>query len=516
MSEVHGTENKRIAKNTGYMYIRFFVTLIVGLYTSRVVLAVLGVSDYGLYSVVGGILAMFTFISGSLGQATARFLNFEMGKADGDINRIFNINVTANVAMAVAIFLIGEIGGLFYIYNYLNVEPDRISDAVFCFETALIVSCIGIVNTPYSSLFMAKEQFGFLSVLDIVNTIIRLGLVILLQYVNGNLLRLYALIMVVTTANTFIIYHVVAYRRWPDIIKYRFIKGWKNYKEVLSFGWWNLLSTMAQTVRSSGSDMLVNAFCGTAVNGAYAVGRTVSRYAIIVTTYFDSASTPQITQTYSAKDTQRCSYLVNKIGRIVLLLFALIFFPVWIELDFVLHVWLKDVPEGVLLLTQLNLILAYVSVTSGGLVTLINASGKIKWFKILISSFFLFCLPVGYILLKAGLPYYILLIVFIVADFFHRVIQFVLVKKILNYDVVGYMKEAYIRPGIVIIVMSLLLYLYSLMGISVTILQKIFAITICFVITLILVFFIGLKKGERNKILAAVSARIRLKYGNER
>ena len=166
------TENKRIAKNTMYMYIRFFVTLLIGLYTSRLVLAILGVSDYGLYSVVAGVLAMFTFISSSLGQATARFLNYEMGKPDGNINRIFNINVSAHVVMAILILVVGELGGLFYIYNYLNVEAEKIPDAVFCFQTALIVSCLGIINTPYSSLFMAKERFGFLSLVDILNTLV--------------------------------------------------------------------------------------------------------------------------------------------------------------------------------------------------------------------------------------------------------------------------------------------------------------------------------------------------------
>lgn len=494
-------ENNKIAKNTMYMYIRFFVTLLVGLYTSRLVLAILGVSDYGLYSVVGGILAMFTFISSSLGQATARFLNYEMGKADGDINRIFSINLSAHFVMAFLILIIGEVGGLFYIFNYLNVDTEKIPDAIFCFQTALIVSSLGIINTPYSSLFMAKERFGFLSLVDILNTLVRLGLIIMLQYATGNALRLYALIMVVTTINTFILFHFVAYKKWPEIIKFRLIKGWNNYNEVLSFGWWNLLSTMAQTARSSGSDMLINAFCGTAINGAYAISRTVSRYAITVTSYFDAASVPQITKAYSSKDAQRYTYLVNKIGRIILLLFALIFFPVWIELDFVLHVWLKDVPEGVLLLTKLNLILAYVSVTSGGIVTFINATGNIKWFKIVISSFFIICLPIGYVLLKMGLPYYVMLILFIVADVFHRIIQFILVRRLLSYDILSYMKEAFIRPGIVVLIMSAIIIAYNHLGFGVSPFQKLLAIVFCFIITASLCFFIGLRKGERIKII---------------
>lgn len=313
--------------------------------------------------------------------------------------------------------------------------------------------------------------------------------------------------MVVTTANTFIIYYVVARKRWIEIIKYKFVRGWNSYKEVLSFGWWNLLSTMAQTARSSGSDILINFFCGTAINGAYAIGRTVSRYALMATSYLDTATIPQITQSFSAGDEQRCNYLVNKMGRIVLLLFALIFFPVWIELDFVLHVWLKDVPEGVLLLSKLNLILSYVSITSGGIATLINATGRIKWFKIVISFFFLLCIPLGYILLKNGYPYYILLVLFIVADAVHRVVQFYMVKKLLNYDIKGYIKEAYYRPGIVIVIMVILLYLYDQMMVSITVCDKITAIVCCLLTTAVLVFFVGLTKKERAKLVESVKNR---------
>lgn len=507
--ENHSDDNKKIAKNTGYMYIRFFVTLIVGLYTSRVVLSVLGVSDFGLYSVVGGILGMFTFISNSLGLATARFLNYEMGKPDGDVNRIFSINISAHVAMAAVILVLGEIGGLYYIYNYLNVDPNRIPDAVFCFESALIVACLGITNTPYSSLFMAKEKFGFLSALSIINILIRLGLVISLQFVSGNVLRLYALIMVITTVNTFVIYHFVAHKRWPEIIKFRLIRGIKNYKEVLSFGWWNLLSTMAETVRQSGSDMLINFFCGTAINGAYTIGRTVSQHVITITTFFNSTSSPQIIQAYSANDETRYSYLVNKIGRVIILLFAIVFFPLWIELDFVLHVWLGEVPEGVLLLSKLNLILAYVSITSGGIHTLINAAGRIKWFKIVMSSFFILCLPIGFVLLKVGLPYYVILLLFIVADIFHRGVQLVLVKSILNYDIVSYIKEAYIRPLIVILIMSTLLFVYSQSNFGVDVWHKLMAIVVCLLITSIVVFYIGLKKNERRKIVTVLNNKLR-------
>lgn len=496
--------NKRIAKNTVYLYVQFFVNLIVGLYTSRLVLQILGVSDYGLYAVVGGILTMFTLLSSSLNAATIRFLNYEMGQAEGDVNRVFNINVILHLVLALIVFATAEVGGLFYIYNFLNVENGKLNDAVFVFEVALLTCCLGINNTPFNALFRAKEQFRFLSILDIVNVLVRLGLILMLKYYNGNALRLYSIIMSFTTINTFIIYRIIASKRWANIIKFKFIRGWHYYKDVLVFGWWNMLSTLAVMARSSGSDMLLNAFFGTAVNGAYALSRLVADYACNAASYFEAASVPQITQSYSANDKARCKFLVNEMGRVSLLLYLLFFFPLYIELDFVLHVWLGDVPEGVLLLCKINLILGFVSLTSSGLVTFINATGRIMWFKILMSSLLILCLPVGYLLFKLGLPYYILPILFIIADIIHRFFQFILLRKITHYDIISYIKEAYTRPFFIILIMSFVLNMYSISGIGINSTIKLLAIGTCVIITGILVVFVGLTKGERTQFFSFV------------
>lgn len=507
MSDI-SQSNKRIAKNTMYMYVQFFVNLAVGLYTSRVVLQVLGVSDYGLYAVVGGILTMFSFLSSSLSGATTRFLNYEMGAKDGDVNRAFNINVMLHLFFALIVFVAAEIGGLLYIINYLKVEEGKLGDAVFVFEVALITCCLGINNTPFNSLFRAKEQFRFLAVLDIVNVLVRLGLIIMLKYYGGNHLRLYAIIMAFTTVNSFIIYRVVSSRRWAEIIKFKYIRGWNYYKDVLVFGWWNLLSTLAVMARSSGSDILLNSFFGTAVNGAYALSRSVADYASNAASYFEGASVPQITQSYSANDKARCNYLVNKMGRISLLLYLMVFFPLYIELDFVLHLWLGEVPDGVLLLCKINLILGFVSLTSSGLVTYINATGKIMWFKILMSSLLIACIPVVFFLFKMGLPYYVLPVLFIVADLVHRFFQFILLKKITHYNVFSYIKEAYTRPLLIILIMMAVIYLYDISGLGTIVIAKISAIGFCLILTGLLVLFIGMTKSERQHIYSFVKQKI--------
>lgn len=492
--------NRRIAKNTAFMYVRLLTTMVIGLYVSRLALEILGVSDYGLFAVVGGVLAMFTFISNSLASATSRFFNTEMGKKDGDVNASFNINLLLHVCLAIIIFALAETIGLWYVYNRLNVEPGKLADAVFVYHISIITACLGIVNGPYQSLFAAHERFKFMAVMDIVNSLVRLGCILMLSLYHGDYtLRVYSIIFSLTTANTFVVYHWVAYRNWAHIIKYRFIGGWQRYREVLSFGGWNVLATMAYMVRSSGSDLLLNSFFGTAMNGAFAISRTVNQSIMSFTGSFDSASAPQIIQSYAAGDNDRCTYLCNKIGRINILMFELLCIPLLIELDFVLRLWLGKVPDGAYMLTYLNIIVGGMSLTCGGIFNLINATGRIKWFKVNTSAFFIACIPVGYIMFDNGFLAYSILVLFLVADVLQRGVQLYLMHRLLGFDSWRYAREAYGRPMVIGIIAAAGFYLHSFLNIE-SALESIATIGATAVLTILLIYGIGLTGDERAAI----------------
>lgn len=439
--------NKRITVNTLYMYIRQFTVIVIGLYTSRLVLGILGVSDYGLFAVVGGVLAMFTFLSNSLSSATSRFFNTEMGKKEGDLNASFCINLTLHVALAAIIFVLAETVGLWYVCHYLNMEPGKLGDALFVYQVSVLTVCLGIVNSPYQSLLTAFERFKFMAVLDIVNSLVRLGCILMLcLYHGGYALRIYSLIFALTTVNTFVIFHYVAHRHWPHLIIYRYVRGWHRYREVLNFGGWNMPATLSYMARSSGSDLVLNSFFGTTVNGAFAISKSVRQYTEELSGKFDGVSAPQIIQAYAAGDKARYSYLANKIGRVNILLFEMVAFPLLMELDFVLHLWLGKVPDGALEFTYINILVGGMSLTAGGLYNVINASGKIKWFKINVSFFFLMCVPLGWLLFKWGYPAYTMLLLFLGADVVQRIIQLILAYRLLGFDSCRYVKEAYLRP----------------------------------------------------------------------
>lgn len=492
--------NRRIAANTLYMYVRLFTVMVIGLYTSRLALEILGVSDYGLFSVVGGVLALFTFISASLANATSRFLNVEMGKPEGDVNRTFSINVTLHVVLALLIFVLAETIGLWYINHKLNVAPGKLEDALFVYHVSILTACLGIINTPYQSLFLAHERFRFQALLDIFNSLIRLGCILLLSfYESDRALCLYSIIFSLTTLISFVIYQYVAHLEWPQIVRLRFVRRWSEYRDVLVFSNWNLLATVSYMARSSGSDLLLNAFFGTSVNGSYAIGKTVSSHVATFSCNFDSASSPQIIQAYAAGNRNRVSYLVNKTGRYNLLLFNLIFFPLFIELDYILHLWLGQVPEGALTFVRLNLLVAGVSLTCGGIGPLLRAFGRIKWFQIELSSFFLICIPVGYYLFSVGFSPYSILVLFIVADVLHRIVQLVMLRILVGFDSLLYVREAYARPLLIALLMSLLVYTYHRYPAAVP-LHPLGVVLATGVVVSLLVWTVGITSYERRKL----------------
>ncbi|MDD6123478.1 MAG: hypothetical protein PUB53_03410 [Bacteroidales bacterium] len=488
--------NRRIALNTVYMYVRLVTLMAMGLYTSRLVLSVLGVSDYGIFAVVGGVMALFTFLSNALANATSRFLNTEMGRG-GDVNATFNINLLLHVALALLIFLLAESVGLWYIHSGLNVAPGRLDDALFVFQVSIFTTCLGIVASPFQSLFIAHEQFRFQMVVDIVNSFVRLGCILLLTLYDGSeALRLYSLIFSLTSLNTLGIYYFLGRRRWPEIICLRLVRGWARYREVLVFNNWNLLATLSYMARSSGSDIMLNAFFGTSVNGAFAIAKAVGGYVSEFADKFDSASAPQIVQAYAAGDHGRVSFLVNKIGRANLLLFELMLFPLLIELDFVLGLWLGEVPPFVLELTRINLWLGLVGTSCGGLGPLIRAYGRIKWFQIEQSTCFLLCIPLGIGVLSLGYSAKSLLYLFLVADLVHRSIQLCLLRHLVGFDSLRYVREAYLPPFLIGCIMSVLLLIYSYNPFTAAPL-KIIVIISTFLLAVLLVWTLGMQKEER-------------------
>ena len=308
--------NKRIAINTIIIYIRLAVVTIVSLLTTRYVLEILGQADYGLFNVVGSIITMLNCISTAMYTTTRRFINIEMGKPDGNLNKIFNISLVLHIGFALFILLICESIGVWYINNYLNVVPEKIADAHFIFQITTIVSCIGIINVPFQSLIEAFEKFWQTAVVDIINTLLKLLIVfILILYTGNNVLRLYAVMLSSLTFFSFCIYQIACFKQWKNIVRFKFYKDRKLYKEILIFNNYTALGAFSFLGRTQGSTILINYFFGTIVNASFAIAFQIQNFVQMFTGNLSTASAPQITQNYSSGNISEAINLCSKMNR---------------------------------------------------------------------------------------------------------------------------------------------------------------------------------------------------------
>lgn len=504
------SETKQIAKNTIIVYIRLFITTIIGLITSRFVLQILGVSDYGLYHVVGGVIALFSFVSGSLSATTIRFLNVEIGKQDGEPNKVFNVCNVIHIAFAILLLVLAETIGVFYINNYLNVEPGKEYDAMFVFQVSTIVACMGLINVPYSSTFIAKERFFTIALIDIISSLIKLFAIIGLFYYKGNVLRAYAILMSLTTLFSFIIYHYLSYKKWPELVRWKYVNKWDDYKQVLAFNNYNLLATISIIGRDQGSNILINFFFGTIVNGAYGIAKTVQSFVAAFMANFDSAAAPKINQYVGGGNNEAAQSIVFPISRYCFLMMILVFFPLYAETEFVLKLWLGVVPDYSVIFCQLLLIVVLVSSTAGGMLQYINASGKIKWFKLQSCFWSLIILPIAFYLFKMGWEPWWIFILSILSDILNRSCQLILMKKLLGYDSISFIKKAWLKPGWVILIMTIYLIIYMRISLDGMLIHLI-GITLTFILTALTVWFVGLYKEERDKIYTMITVFIKSK-----
>lgn len=494
--------NKKIVVNTGVMYVRLIVTTIIGLFSSRYILLALGVSDYGLYAVVGGLISMLNVLSVAMNTTTRRFINIEMGKPNGNLNKIFNISRLLHIGFAAFIFIIAETIGMFYIYNYLNVTPNKFNDAIFVFQVSTITTAISIVNVPYQSLLEAFEKFTQRAIVDILGAVIKLIFVIYLMCIEGEVLRFYSLGAAFLTLFTLSFYNIACAIQWKNIIKYHYYNDYKLYKEMLIFNNYVALGATSYIARSQASTMLVNFFFGTVVNAAFAVGYTVESFCRMFVSSIGSAAGPQITQNYF-KDNNRSLLLMEAFNKYAIFLMLLIFVPLTVELEFILKLWLKTVPNGAAQICHLTLISAMVGVFFGGTEKIIQASGKNKWFQISGSSIDLLCIPLGYILYVLGASPATIVVLFILSTIIASAVNFYLLKKILNFDLIHYSKNVFMPAGLVVLISVLVIYLYRMMIIESTFL-KLGGVFICTLITMLLILLLGMNKFEKAAIISRV------------
>ena len=435
--------NKRIAINTIIIYLRMIITTIIGIYTTRIVLGSLGVSDFGLYNVVGGVIVMLNVISVAMNSTTIRYLNREQGDPNGNLNKIFNLCLDLHILGAVFLLLLAESGGILYINYLLNVPPSKVSDAMFVFQVSTLTALVGVINIPYQSLLQSFEKFDQVAHIDILTVLLKLFFVFFLKGWQGNPLRFYALGMAMITFVSVFVYTFLCPKQWRSIVKVRFYRDWNKLKEIFVFNNYVAIGAASYLGRSQGSTLIVNYFFSTAINGAMSIAYQVENYLIMFVTNIGRAASPQIFQSYST-DINQSIKLTAQVTKYSSALMILIVFPVFVSIEWLLELWLGNVPEGAVLFCKWTLVSALLRSLSEGLTTLVQANGKIKYFQIVGGGLELLCLPIAIVAFLLGAPSETMIIIYAVFTFLFLGARLFMMQRILKMNILPFIKSVYI------------------------------------------------------------------------
>ena len=500
MQENHISSNKRIAKNTLYLYFRMLLTMGVSLYTSRVVLATLGVEDFGIYSVVGGVVAMFGFLNSTMASGTQRFLTFQLGKNDFPaLKKTFSAALNIHIFLAIVIFVLAETIGLWFLKAKINIPGGREYAALWVYQFSVLAALLSIVQVPYNASIIAHERMNVYAYVSIIDVVLKLLIVYLLSVSGYDKLITYAVLIFVVSIIVSGIYCVYCTKQYREC-RLRWVKDTQLYKSMLIFSGWNMFGCGAIVGATQGVNILLNLFFGTVVNAARGIAVQVSTAITMFVNNFQTAVNPQIVKLYAAGEKDKLYTLLFQNAKFSFCLMWLLLLPVLLKLEVILQIWLVEVPEYTALFCRLILLQALVSSTQRPFVMAIHATGNMKMANLTGGIVLLLVLPVSYFLLKMGNAVYSPFIVYIIAFVVTSCIELCLLRKWIKLPIMRLIKETYL-PVILISIctlpISLLVNYYS----KNNVISLIWVSALSMLLVLVSIYYIACSKEIRNVIL---------------
>lgn len=497
-------KNKRIAKNTLFLYFRMLVSIGVSLYTSRVVLNVLGVEDYGIYSVVGGVVAMFKMLNGSLASASQRFITFEIGKKENrNLSGVFSTTVTIHNVIAIIVLVVAESVGIWFLNSRMNIPPDRIIAANWVFQCSILVFVVNIVSVPYNASIIAHEHLKAFAYIGLVETVFKLIIALLLPVFLFDKLKVYAILMLIAAVLIRLIYGIYCRKHFQEC-KYKFKTDKQLLKRIAGFAGWNYIGASSAILMKQGVDILLNLFFGVIVNAAQGIATQVQTVLGGFVNNFMTALNPQITKSYASGEKKYMFKLLKQGARFSYYLMFLFSLPILIETKAVLELWLNIVPEYAVIFVRLSLLFTIAQTLSNTLIVAQLATGKIKKYQIIVGGLQMINFPLSYILLKLGFAPYITLVIAIVLSVICLIARLLLLAGMIGLSVKNYLKEV-VANVFFVSIMSLLLplWVYFIMEES---FSRLFVICIVSVISITLsLFYIGITKNEKKIVYSVLN-----------
>lgn len=500
--------NKRIAKNTLMLYIRMFLVMGVSLYTSRIVLNALGVGDYGIYNVVGGVVAMLAFLNGVMSVASSRFLTFELGRGDFvRLKRVFCASLTLHISIALIVFVLAETVGLWFVMNRLVIPADRLDAAMWVYQFSVFTCMVNLTQVPYNAAIVAHERMATYAYFSILEVILKLAIALILMFVLTDKLRLYAILVFVVTLIIASVYRMYCRRSFAEC-RYRLFWDGVLYKTLLSFSAWDLIGSSSVIVQGQGLNILLNLFFGPAVNAARAVSVQVQSAMMLFGNSFLTAVRPQIIKLYATDNIDRMMSLVFNSSKYGYFLIYLVVAPLFLETPTVLRLWLKDVPEYSVVFCRYMLVISLLNVMRTPFVSVLHATGKIKIGNIITGTILMMTFPLAWLFLHLGYSPVSVFTVTLVITLLSQVADLFVIRHYVYFSVKSYYRRVLLRCFAVSVIPLILSGLLKYMC-EPDFIRLCMTVGLSCTLTCISVFYIGLNDCEKKIVKSKIHQKIK-------
>lgn len=500
------SRNRQLAKNTVMLYIRLVFTMAITLYTSRVILKVLGVEDFGIYNVVGGVVAMFAFLNSVMTSATQRFLSFDLGRGDmGQFSKTFSVSMSAHICIAVAVLVLAETVGLWFLNTQMDIPPGRMNAANAVYHIAILNFCLKIIRVPYNACIIAYEKMAFFAYASILEVGLGLISVYILMLVTADELILYTGLVCLSSLIILILYKFYCNRNL-NVARYTFIRDKALFKKILSFSGWNMFGGMANLGSSQGVNLLFNVFFGVTVNAAMAIANQVGTGVYSLVSGFSTAFNPQLVKLYARDEYDEFIKLIIRSSKFSFFLIFFLALPCLLNMDFILNLWLPTVPEYTKEFSQLVILFFCVDAVSNSLWTSVQATGNIKRYQLIISSVIFLSLPLAWVFLIMGFSPVVVMVVRVAVNILAHAVRIVMLKKMIGLPTGKYLYQTTLIPMLVIIlsVPLPLLVAIHMDGYPAFLLSSALSV----LMVALCCYFVGMNSGERKFVKQFIARKI--------
>lgn len=505
MSNQSSDNNKRIAKNTLLLYVRMLFIMAISLFTSRVILNTLGVEDYGIYNVVGGVVAMFGFINGSMSSATQRYITFALGKEDKNrLQKVFSTTLQIHTLIAGIIVLLGETIGLWFLYNIIQIPADRMDAAFWILQCSIMSTVIMIISVPYNADIIAHEKISAFAYISILEVILKLAIVYMLVVFPFDKLILFAFFMLAVQLLIRFCYSIYCNRHFEET-KYKHVCDKDLFKEMIEFAGWSMFGNLSAILYGQGLNILLNVFFGPVVNAARAVALQVQNAIQGFVGNFQMAINPQITKTYARGDMSDMHKLMFRSARFSFFLLFFLSLPVLFETNFILTIWLKTVPENTVTFLRIIICTSLIYSLANPLIIANQATGKVKKYQAVCGTILLLILPISYVCLLLGCPAYTVFIVHFIIESVTQVARMIMLRPLIGIRLRDYFQHIYAK---VLLVVAVSVFLPSLAYFNMedNILRFLSVGTLCVISVSASAYILGLSSNERALVKAKAIA----------